>query len=104
MLVKRSSDLNYSDVTPKSVYVNRRKFLAQAAIGGGALLAGKALWDGAMEANMQEEFKNRIDEAVEKAEAFKPDPKELFEHVYSFMPQALKGEYDDAVTENFWQA
>jgi sulfoxide reductase catalytic subunit YedY len=45
MLVKRSSDLNYSDVTPKSVYVNRRKFLAQAAIGGGALLAGKALWD-----------------------------------------------------------
>ncbi len=45
MLIKRSSDLNYSDVTPKSVYVNRRKFLAQAAIGGGALLAGKALWD-----------------------------------------------------------
>ena len=45
MLVKRSSDLNYSDVTPKSVYVNRRKFLAQVAIGGGALLAGKALWE-----------------------------------------------------------
>ncbi|HYB62688.1 MAG TPA: protein-methionine-sulfoxide reductase catalytic subunit MsrP [Methylomirabilota bacterium] len=45
MLIKRSSDLNYSDVTPKSVYVNRRKFLAQAAIGGGALLAGKALWE-----------------------------------------------------------
>ncbi len=45
MLVKRSSDLNYSDVTPKRVYVNRRKFLAQAAIGGGALLAGKALWE-----------------------------------------------------------
>jgi len=45
MLIKRPSDLTYSDVTPKSVYLNRRKFLAQAAIGGGALLAGKAVWD-----------------------------------------------------------
>jgi sulfoxide reductase catalytic subunit YedY len=45
MLIKRASDLNYSDVTPKSVYLNRRKFLATAAIGGGALLAGRAVWD-----------------------------------------------------------
>ena len=45
MLVKRASDLKYSDVTPKSVYLNRRKFLATAAIGGGALLAGRAMWD-----------------------------------------------------------
>ena len=41
---------------------------------------------------------------MEKAEAFKPDPREIFEHVYSFMPQALKDEYDEAVRENFWQA
>ena len=45
MLIKRESDLKYSDVTPKSVYLNRRKFLATAAIGGGALLAGRAVWD-----------------------------------------------------------
>jgi methionine sulfoxide reductase catalytic subunit len=45
MLIKRASDFKYSDVTPKSVYLNRRKFLATAAIGGGALLAGRAVWD-----------------------------------------------------------
>jgi sulfoxide reductase catalytic subunit YedY len=45
MPVKRSQDLKYSDVTPKSVYMNRRKFLADAALAGGAALAGRALWD-----------------------------------------------------------
>ncbi len=45
MIIKRASDLKYSDVTPKSVYLNRRKFLATAAVGGGALLAGRAVWD-----------------------------------------------------------
>ncbi len=67
-------------------------------------LTGKALWSDAMEASMQDEFKKKIDEAVEKAEAFKPDPKDMFEHLYSFMPKALKDEYDDAVNEKFWQA
>jgi len=45
MLIKRHSDLTYADVTPKSVYINRRKFLAAAAIGGGALVAGRTLWN-----------------------------------------------------------
>ena len=67
-------------------------------------LAGKALWNDTMEASMQDGFKKEIDGAVEKAEAFKPDPTDLFKHVYSFMPQALKDEYDEAVKENFWQA
>jgi len=30
MLIKKPADLRYSDVTPKSVYLNRRKFLAAA--------------------------------------------------------------------------
>ncbi len=30
MLIKRGQDLKYSDITPKSVYMNRRKFLAEA--------------------------------------------------------------------------
>jgi sulfoxide reductase catalytic subunit YedY len=45
MLIKRSQDLKYSDVTPKSVYMNRRKSLAEAAVAGGAVLAGRALWN-----------------------------------------------------------
>ena len=68
-----------------------------------AYLTGKGLWNDSMEAGMQDDFKKEIDEAVEKAEAFKPDPKELFEHIYSFMPQSLKDEYDEALRENFWQ-
>jgi sulfoxide reductase catalytic subunit YedY len=45
MLVKRSPDLKYSDVTPRDVYLNRRKFLYGLGIAGGAALAGKRLAD-----------------------------------------------------------
>jgi len=41
MLIKKADDLRYSDVTPKSVYLNRRKFLA--AIPGAALLGRELL-------------------------------------------------------------
>ena len=45
MLIKRSQDLKYSDVTPKRVYMNRRKFLADAGLAGGAFLAGRGIWN-----------------------------------------------------------
>jgi sulfoxide reductase catalytic subunit YedY len=45
MLVKRAQDFKYSDITPKSVYMNRRKFLADAGLAGGAILAGRGLWN-----------------------------------------------------------
>ncbi|MGH9775012.1 MAG: protein-methionine-sulfoxide reductase catalytic subunit MsrP [Candidatus Acidiferrales bacterium] len=45
MLIKREPDLKYSDVTPKKVYMNRRKLLALGVAGGAALVAGKRLWD-----------------------------------------------------------
>ncbi len=45
MLIKRAPDLNYSDVTPKRVYMNRRLFLQQASLAGGALLVGNTLWN-----------------------------------------------------------
>ena len=40
MLIKKAPDLRYSDVTPKSLYFNRRRFLAgvPAALVGGAQL------------------------------------------------------------------
>ncbi len=43
MLVKRSPDLKYSDVTPRDIYVNRRKFLYGMGLAGGLALAGKSL-------------------------------------------------------------
>src|ERR1019366_5606939 len=45
MLIKRAQDLKYSDITPKHVYMNRRKFLAEAGLAGGAILAGRGLWN-----------------------------------------------------------
>jgi methionine sulfoxide reductase catalytic subunit len=38
MLIQKPADLKYSDVTPKSVYSNRREFLAAMGISAGALL------------------------------------------------------------------
>jgi methionine sulfoxide reductase catalytic subunit len=40
MLIRKPSDLHYSDVTPKELYLNRRRFLgaSAAALGAGALL------------------------------------------------------------------
>src|SRR6202140_1308217 len=45
MLVKRSPDLKYSDVTPRDIYLNRRKFLYGMGLAGGLALAGKGLAD-----------------------------------------------------------
>ena len=39
MLIKKASDIKWSEVTPKSVYMNRRKFLAGAAVAAGAAFA-----------------------------------------------------------------
>ena len=43
MLLKRSPDLKTSDVTPRDVYLNRRKFLQGMGIAGGVALAGKSV-------------------------------------------------------------
>jgi sulfoxide reductase catalytic subunit YedY len=45
MMIKRPSDLKYSDVTPRDIYVNRRKFLYGMGLAGGLALAGKGLVD-----------------------------------------------------------
>jgi pyruvate dehydrogenase E1 component alpha subunit len=65
-------------------------------------LTKKGLWNDDLEKEMQEDQKKKIDEAVEKAEQFKPDPKSIFEHVYSFIPDTLKEEMDDSVNSNFY--
>jgi sulfoxide reductase catalytic subunit YedY len=45
MLVRKTPDLTYADVTPKSVYLNRRKFLRAMGIVGAAAVTGKGLFD-----------------------------------------------------------
>ena len=42
MLIRRPSDIRSSEITPRGVYLNRRKFLAGTAAAGAAALAGRA--------------------------------------------------------------
>src|SRR5690242_19519451 len=43
MLIKAAPDIRGSEITPKSLYLNRRRFLAGLPVAGTALLAGRAL-------------------------------------------------------------
>jgi sulfoxide reductase catalytic subunit YedY len=43
MLIRKPSDLTYADVTPKSLYLNRRKFLQGIGIAGTVAVAGQNL-------------------------------------------------------------
>ena len=43
MLIKKAADIRSSEITPKSLYLNRRKFLAGAAIAGAAAATGVGL-------------------------------------------------------------
>jgi sulfoxide reductase catalytic subunit YedY len=45
MLIRKAPDLTYADVTPKSVYLNRRKFLQAMGIVSATAAAGKGLFD-----------------------------------------------------------
>ena len=45
MLIRRSLELTHADVTPRSVYLDRRKFLRDMGLAGVVALAGKSLLD-----------------------------------------------------------
>jgi sulfoxide reductase catalytic subunit YedY len=45
MLIRKAPDLTYADVTPRSVYLDRRKFLQAMGIVGAAAVAGKGLFE-----------------------------------------------------------
>jgi len=43
MLIKKSEEIRWSEITPKNAYLNRRKFLAVAALSGTAAVGGVRL-------------------------------------------------------------
>jgi len=45
MLIRKALDLTYADVTPRSVYLDRRKFLRAMGIVGATAVAGKGLFE-----------------------------------------------------------
>jgi pyruvate dehydrogenase E1 component alpha subunit len=65
-------------------------------------LIAKSLWSDDMEMKMRDDQKKSIDAAVAKSEEFKPDPKSMFNNVYSFIPEILKEELDAAQAANFY--
>src|SRR5258707_12106506 len=45
MLIRKAPDLTYADITPRSVYLDRRKFLRAMGIVGATATVGKSLFD-----------------------------------------------------------
>lgn len=68
-----------------------------------AYLTKKGLWDDKKEQQLAKSNLDTVDDAVDKAEKFKPDPKSMFMNIYSYMPDVLKQELDAAVAADFWQ-
>ena len=66
-------------------------------------LTKKGLWNDQIEGQVVEEQKKLIDAEVEIAENFKPDPKSMFQNLYSFVPETLDDELKDSQANNFWQ-
>ena len=46
MLIKKSEEIHSSEITPKKMYLNRRKFLAGAALSGAAAAGARAAHPG----------------------------------------------------------
>ncbi len=67
-------------------------------------LVAKGLWDDSKEKVMADEQLAAINDAVKKAEEFKPDPASMFENVYSYIPEVLAEEYNESKENGFWQA
>ncbi len=66
-------------------------------------LVAKGLWDDSKEKAMADEQLAAINDAVKKAEEFKPDPASMFENVYSYIPEVLAEEYNESKENGFWQ-
>ena len=52
MLIKKAAEISSSEITPKNLYLNRRKFLAGTVISGAAAVAGMRLREIAVPSNV----------------------------------------------------
>ena len=66
-------------------------------------LESKKLWDDSKEQQLGDDQLKMIDDGVEEAEKFVPDPKSMFQNVYSFVPEILQEELDAGLAADFWQ-
>lgn len=63
----------------------------------------KGIWNDKMEGDLVVDQARAINAAVASAEQFKPDPKSMFQHVYSYIPETLQQELDASIAAKFWQ-
>ncbi len=66
-------------------------------------LMRKGAWSNEAEEETATLQAKAVDDAVAKAEQFKPDPRSMYENMYSYMPEVLKEELEEAVGASFWQ-
>ncbi len=66
-------------------------------------LISKKIWNDEMEQSMIEENKELVNQAAKDIESVKSEPEKMFDNVYSFIPETLQEEKDEAVKNNFWQ-
>ena len=69
----------------------------------GTYLKGKGVWNDSMEEEMKNSQLKEIDDALEKANQFVPNPDSIFENVYSFPSEAIDEQMESAKKENYWQ-
>ena len=96
MLIKKAADILSSEITPKSVYVNRRKFLAGAAMTGAAAVVGLGLREIAVPA-MTAQAGNKID-------GIKKSPFSTTETITPFKDVANYNNYYEFSTDKYGPA
>ncbi len=67
-------------------------------------MLNRKIWSDDIESKVAAELSKSINDAVDRAEQYKADPRSMFQNLYSFIPDVLQEELDDAVSANFWQA
>lgn len=60
-----------------------------------AYLKGKGFWNEAFETQVQADVADIVEKSVLEAEAFKPDPKDIFRHMYAKMPKDLESQMEE---------
>ena len=82
MLIKKSPDILSSEITPKSLYLNRRRFLAGAAMAGAAAAAGFAFRE-LSSPSLITEANSKID-GLQKSPLSTTEPQTPFKDVSSY--------------------
>ena len=95
MIIRKPSDLHFSDVTPKQVYLNRRRFLGAAPVALGALI-GSRVAQATSKLSGVTKSSYTVDEKVDKV-----SPLEVITHYNNFYEFGTDKEDHAKYAQNF---